>query len=56
MRRDEDPVKESEHLRTIVEALNTLKGRAYGGGNRGRGQQIDRMLGGTMAKYGMRLT
>ena len=31
VRGDEDPVKESEHLRTIVEALNTLKGRAYGG-------------------------
>ena len=30
MRMDEDPIKESEHLSTIVGALNTLKGRAYG--------------------------
>ena len=30
IKRNEDPAKEDEHLRTVVEALNTLKGGAYG--------------------------
>ena len=30
VRRDEDPIKESKHLSTIVGALNTLKGHTYG--------------------------
>ena len=33
VRRDEDHVKETDHLHTIVDALDTLKERAYGGGN-----------------------
>ena len=30
VKRDDDPAKESEHLRAIVGALNKLKGRTYG--------------------------
>ena len=30
VKRDEDPTKESEHMRVIVGALKTLKGRTYG--------------------------